>query len=306
MPQRIQPPRLPLTEQGTPADVRGQAGAYRAGPFSALGHHFTIELADGAVAGYLERALASLASPEADAVPWCVLDRGAPGGAGRFRFGVFRDRERLFGCDGPDEVVALLLWWINRTVCFETHHRLMVHAAVAAVDGRAVVMPGPQESGKTTLVAALVADGFGYLTDEAAAFEPATGAIEAYPKWLSMKAGSWPLFAHLRPELAPALAPFATAQWHLDPEAIRPGAVVPAAEPAWLIAPRYQPGAATALEPMTRAEALATLAGEAFNLARVGQDGFSTLAGVVRRSRCWRLTTGDLAGAVAAVRSVTG
>lgn len=279
---------------------------YRTGPFSALGHHFTLELAGGPVAGYLEQALASLASPVAAAVPWSVVDRGAPCGAEGFRFAVFRDGRRLFGCDRPDDLVALLLWWVNRTVCFETNHRLMVHAAVAAVDGRAVVMPAPQQSGKTTLVAALVADGFGYLTDEAAAFDPATGTIEAYPKWLSMKPGSWPLFPHLRPALPPEQAAFATAQWHVDPNVIRTGAVVSAAEPGWIIAPRYRPGAMTSLEPTSRAEALAILAGEAFNLARMGPVGFQALAGVVRRSRCWRLTTGDLAGAVAAVRSVTG
>jgi hypothetical protein len=60
------------------------------------------------------------------------------------------------------------------------------------------------------------------------------------------------------------------------------------------------------MEPMDRAEALTILVDEAFNLGRFGTDGFEALAGVVARSACWRLTTGDLAGAVAAIRAVTG
>jgi hypothetical protein len=87
---------------------------------------------------------------------------------------------------------------------------------------------------------------------------------------------------------------------------VRGGAVVASAEPAWIVAPSYRPGQATSMEPLPRAEALAILVDEAFNLGRFGVEGFRALAAVVDRCQCWRLTTGDLAGAVEAVRTVTG
>lgn len=296
MHRRVQASELPL--------ILGRPAARRIGPYAVLGQHFAVTVDDTAIAGYLEQALASLVTSSPATVRWAVVDRA--GADADHRFAVFRDGSLLFGCDDRNHVVPLLLWWVNRIVCFETGHRVMVHAAVAAAPGGAVVLPAPQESGKTTLVAALVQDGLGYLTDEAAAFDPETGMVDAYPKWLSLKPGSWALFPHLRPVLPPDLAGFAEDQWHVVPDAVRPGAVVPSAEPAYVVAPRYRPGQSTSMEPMGRAEALSILVEEAFNLGRFGRAGFQALAGVVGRSECWRLTTGDLGEAVAAVRGVTG
>lgn len=219
---------------------------------------------------------------------------------------VYRGTRRVFETDRPDDLVPMLLWWINRVVCFETTHRVMVHASVAACAGGAVVMPAPAESGKTTLVAGLVGAGFGYLTDEAAAIDPATGLVEAYPKSLSIDPGSWALFPQLRPDVAGDLRRFVAKQWHVPPDAIRAGAVVDSARPAWIVAPRYEPGAPTTLEPLSRPDALELLVRESFNLTRVGRAGFDALAGIVRTSSCWRLTSGDLGEAVEAVTALTG
>lgn len=249
--------------------------------------------------------MASLASAQRATEWWSVVDGGTPGPAGAPRITAYRGSDVLFRCDDPGDVAPLLLWWVNRIACFDTAHRLMVHAAVVAVAGRALLLPAPQESGKTTLAAGLVQDGFDYLSDEAAAIDPATARVEAYPKWLSVERGSWRLFPRLRPELPPEQECFARAQWHVDPGTIRAGAVVASAEPAWIITPTYRAGATTSLEPIGRAEALLVLATEAFNLQRVGRAGFEAMVATVRRSRCWRLTTGSLHEAVEAVRSVT-
>lgn len=219
---------------------------------------------------------------------------------------VYRGSDRLFEADSPDDLVPLLLWWVNRVVCFETGHRIMVHAAVAAGPGGAVLLPAPAESGKTTLVAGLIGAGFGYLTDEAAALDPATGIVDAYPKALSIDPGSWPLFPHLRPDLPTELSHYVARQWHVPPATVGPGAVGVSARPAWIVTPRYEAGAATTIEPLSRPDTLALLARESFNLARFGQAGLEALADVVRRCSCWRLTSGSLAEAVDAVQSVTG
>lgn len=250
--------------------------------------------------------LASLATREPARQWWSVVDRGAAPPPGGHRFAVRRGDEDLSGCDRPEDLAPLLLWWVNRMACFETGHRLMVHAGVAAVDGRAVLLPAAQDAGKSTLVAGLVQAGYQYLSDEAAALDPNAGAVDAYPKWLSLDPGSWPLFPGLRPRLPADQERFATAQWHVPPDDVRAGAVVARAEPAWIVAPRYRAGAATTLEPLGRAEALSVLTSEAFNLGRFGAAGFRALADVARRCRCWRLTAGSLDEAVEAVRSVAG
>lgn len=72
---------------------------------------------------------------------------------------------------------------------------IFVHAGVVAHRGRALVIPGPSFSGKTTLVAALVAAGAEYYSDEYAVFDPA-GLVHPYAKPLSIRAGDSPATDH--------------------------------------------------------------------------------------------------------------
>ena len=63
---------------------------------------------------------------------------------------------------------------------------VFVHAGVVAHGGGALVLPGRSLAGKTTLVAALVAQGAAYLSDEFAVLD-AEGAVHPYPKPLSLR-----------------------------------------------------------------------------------------------------------------------
>ena len=63
---------------------------------------------------------------------------------------------------------------------------VFVHAGVVAHRGGALVLPGRSLAGKTTLVAALVAQGAAYLSDEFAVLD-AEGAVHPYPKPLSLR-----------------------------------------------------------------------------------------------------------------------
>ena len=63
---------------------------------------------------------------------------------------------------------------------------VFVHAGVVAVDGRAIVLPGRSFTGKTTLVAALVAEGATYYSDEYAVLG-ADGLVHPYAKPLSIR-----------------------------------------------------------------------------------------------------------------------
>jgi hypothetical protein len=64
---------------------------------------------------------------------------------------------------------------------------VFVHAGVVALGERALLLPGPSLSGKSTLVAALVAEGAAYYSDEFAVLD-GTGAVHPYPRRLSLRA----------------------------------------------------------------------------------------------------------------------
>jgi serine kinase of HPr protein (carbohydrate metabolism regulator) len=63
---------------------------------------------------------------------------------------------------------------------------IFVHAGAVAVDDRAIVLPGPSFSGKTSLVAALVQAGATYFSDEYAVVD-SEGRVHPYPRPLSIR-----------------------------------------------------------------------------------------------------------------------
>ena len=72
-----------------------------------------------------------------------------------------------------------------RIAALATSH-IFVHAGVVALGKRALLLPGPSFCGKSTLVAALVAEGATYYSDEFAVLDD-TGAVHPYPRPLSLR-----------------------------------------------------------------------------------------------------------------------
>ena len=67
--------------------------------------------------------------------------------------------------------------------------RLFVHAGVVAWRGRAIVIPGRSQSGKTTLVKAFLQAGATYYSDEYAVFD-GRGRVYPFPRPLSIRGDS--------------------------------------------------------------------------------------------------------------------
>jgi hypothetical protein len=67
-----------------------------------------------------------------------------------------------------------------------------IHAGVVAIDGRAVLLPAISGGGKTTMVAALLAEGAKYLSDEFAVIDP-MGRVHPYPRNLAIRVEDGPV-----------------------------------------------------------------------------------------------------------------
>jgi len=205
------------------------------------------------------------------------------------------DATRVLSTPAPSVAFSYLLWEANRRAIDATTVAVPVHASAAVFDGGAIVLPGPMGAGKSTLVAALVRAGLGYLTDEVAAFDPVTRAIVPYPKYLSLG----PELAHLLAAPPESVRPFIGDQTLVPPDVLRPGAAAPAAVPRLVVAPRFERGAAATIEPLRPAEALSTLAQHAFHIEQDGPRTLDVLAGVVEQASCYRLVSGDVEEATA-------
>jgi HprK-related kinase A len=247
---------------------------------------FSVRAENDDVADYVEGLLASLTEPGTADHCYSIVDDGA-----RFknRYALYFDGQPIVRTPFEALTVAFLLWHLNFAVVAASHRYLVVHAAAATHNGSAILLPAAPNSGKTTLVARLVARGYGYLTDEASAIDPVSLAVAPYPKPMVIERGSWEVLADLRTSLDDRFSQYTQDVWHLVPDS---DAVAEPSVANLVVSPHFDAGATTALEPITRAEAVLLLAENAFNFDSHKANGLDILAAVVRRCECYRLTIG--------------
>jgi HprK-related kinase A len=274
--------------------------AYGTARFRALGLDFSVEVDDDALGRYLDRVYRPLAVPGTAEHHYRVTTRDRDGmPTTRLLF----DGEEVVELEDGSLALAYLVWHVNRQVVALTE-TLLLHAAAAEHGGSAVVLPAPQESGKTTLVAGLVRAGARYVTDEAVALDLDTLVVQPYPKPMSIDPGSWSVLGDLAPDGAEAIRLFQSRQWHVAADDIRPGAVAEPCRAALVVFPTYSAGSATELRPIPRAEAVRQLALNSFNFTRFGRRGFEAVVRLTMTAGCYELSVGDLDDAVATVLSL--
>jgi hypothetical protein len=272
-------------------------------PYRALDLEFSVRTASADLSDYLESILEPLAAGRSAGRLQQVFSVVDDGERFKRRYAVYRDGQPIIRTPSEPQALLYLLWQLNRAVVTASDRYLLVHAAAATYGGSAILLPASMNAGKTTLVAGLVQRGFGYLTDEAAAIDPQTLMVDPFPKPLSIELGSWEALEALRPALDQRFMRFAEDQWYVVPDAIRPGAVAVPSEPRLIVTPRFEPAAKTTIEPMSRAEGVLMLAENSFNFASHKGAGLETLAAVVRKCTCYRLTSGSLEEACAEIMS---
>jgi hypothetical protein len=160
------------------------------------------------------------------------------------------------------------------------------------------------EPGKTTLTAGLLRAGFGYLTDEAIAIDPASLVITPFPKPLSVDAGSWGVLADLEPEVDDAVAPYLREQWHVSATDVPAGRLGRPGAPAVVITPHYEPDGETRLTEVGRAEMLRRLMGLTFGFRSDARRATEVLARVLGGAACYDLAVHGLDDACDAVGRV--
>ena len=207
-----------------------------------------------------------------------------------------------------DQAFPILEWGLNWCISAHCHQYLIVHAAAVERDGRALLLPAPPGSGKSTLCAALVHRGWRLLSDELALLDPATHAIVPLARPVSLKNASIELIRRFAPEAVLGETVHDTLKGsvaHMKPpqDAVR-RSLEPAA-PRWIVMPRYEARAAAArLTPLARGQAFMQLADSAFNYHLHGRAGFELLADVVEGCECFELAYANLEEALAALEGM--
>ena len=126
------------------------------------------------------------AGPEVDRLFSVVTKTPPDAVSGGSTIELYRNEEKiLIAFD-----MGLLLWTLESEIeiCLAetTPHHVFVHAGVVGYEDRAILLPGPSFSGKSTLTAGLVRAGATYYSDEYAVLDE-HGLVHPYARHLSLR-----------------------------------------------------------------------------------------------------------------------
>ena len=293
---------LPPVRDDAPAGL-ARTPTTLAGHYRLLSTTFAIETGSEPISSGVREALAHLETqdPNPDVVlqirpsapdRWVVLDRD----------------ETVAECADLSGIVPAVKQLV-RQIAVDRHPFLVsVHAGVVSFGNGCVLLPAAAGSGKTTLTAALIHFGATYFSDEIALLDEATLAVSPVPLSLTVKDGS---LGPLRP-LFPAID---TLPVHLREDHVRvrylrpPPSCLPDAglrTPArWVVFPRFEPAADTALQAVDRPVALRRLLDESFVCRpRLTRANAESLVRWMRGVECYELPFSHVGAAAMLLRGL--
>lgn len=218
------------------------------------------------------------------------------------------DGRPLFAPVPLAQAYAMFEWGLNWCIAMRSDRFLLVHSAVVERGGKALLLPAPPGSGKSTLCAALVLRGWRLLSDELS-IVARDGTLVPVPRPVSLKNASIDVIREFEPAVVIGGEAHETIKGTVA--YMRPGAESVArqserAVPGWIAFPKFETGASRLLTPYSKAQTLVYLAANSFNYHIHGERGFELLGDIVDRSECFRLTYGSLDDALRCVDEMTG
>ncbi len=275
----------------------------RARHYRLLSTTFAVDAGSEALSDRVREALVHLECQ--DPSPHVVLELRPSESGG---WVVFNQGEAVAECRQDDGVVPSVKQLL-RQIAVDRHPFLVsVHAGVVSFGHGCVLLPAAAGSGKTTLTAGLVHAGATYYSDEIALLEEGTLAVSPVPLSLTVKDGALGPLRLRFPELDTLTA-------HMREDHVRvrylppPPASMPSPEALervrWIVFPRYDPTAETALLPIERPEALRRLLDESFiDRQCLDRGKVESLVQWMRDVECHELPISSLDAAVTVLRAL--
>ena len=199
------------------------------------------------------------------------------------------------------QAYPLLEWAWNWCISAYAHSYLLLHSAVIERGGRAVIMPAPPGSGKSTLCAGLIHRGWRLLSDELALISLDDHQVFPLGRPVSLKNRSIEVIREFAPGAVLSKPTYDTAKGtvaHMKVPSEQVAALDVPARPAWIIFPRYVADAVAQLRPRSKADSMLELGRNSFNYALLGLTGFEVLGDIVEACECYDFEYGHLEDAV--------
>lgn len=264
--------------------------------FECLDLSFSVQTSDPKLGALVADLYAPCRSDRPPRIEFSVTEESADR-----RYAIHRGSTCVRTTSKPSMALAHLVWEISQSV-LQTSTRtgqILLHAAAATLDERAVLLPAASGSGKSTLVAALVSCGFSYLTDDVAAIGD-QGLVLPYPKPLAVGLGLRRKFPQTLP-VPEGRRPYLGAEGFLTAQELG-GTIGVASRPRAIVQPRYRPNAPTRSVPLSAGQAVQLLAEQSFDLHTYGPGSLDLLASVSTACRRFAIEYSDVHEAAAVIR----
>jgi HprK-related kinase A len=195
------------------------------------------------------------------------------------------------------QAYAMLEWGMNWTVAAHEMQYVIVHSAVLAKNGRAILFPAPPGSGKSTLTAHLAFNGWQLLSDEMALIDPLTNRVSPFVRPICLKNSSIALAKQWFSQGKFSSIAHDTHKGdviHLSPPQASWDMAEQSAEIVGIVFPNYRANQELQIYQLNQAQTFMQLAENAFNFMVLGEKGFRTLTHVVENTKCFEVFHNNL------------
>lgn len=203
--------------------------------------------------------------------------------------------------------VATFEWGLNWCVAAWQQQYLAIHAAVLEKQGQALILPAPPGSGKSTLCALLMLQGWRLLSDEMCLLDADSGEVVPFVRPVSLKNNSISVIKqfypdqrlhHFTPDTEKGLVAY------LSPTKSSWQRFTETATPRWVLFPQYSATNRNQIFALPQAASLMHLAQNSFNYSAWGEQGFTMLSKLVQHTESLRFEYSDTPQALATLEQL--
>lgn len=250
--------------------------------------------------------LAVVAAVEADAPRFRIDVTEDPSG----QISIFLDGRCMREGKDRNTMAPMLKSLVWQTALLNHDFFLDIHAGVVGDGERCLMFPAAAGSGKTTLTAAMIHEGYEYLSDEVALLSLPEMTVEPMPMAMCVKStgvdallSRYPVLAELPEHLR---GDGKHVRYLRPPAGSIPGGEARRAVQA-IVFPVYRPGGATELQPLSVTEALAAFLDECLMVSKpLDVPSVGSLLDWFVTTPCYRLNIGNTEESVQMVRGLLG